>query len=247
MKVIKLALPPAPEGWVREGETVIDSGSPGVPAGDIANFHFTYTVSYRRTAGAHEEAATLEAAAAEITKRNTEAAEARLRELTKKKRETEKAVKKAQQRRETGQERKLKKQLEEIKKSIAAVPRERDHKIMEETDPLLVRDRMVEVQVTVNESAAEYPDLKAFTRPKAAFALRRDGERQGATGWNEGRTVILYGDWQEVKNNSFRLRMDQRPFSSRAQSIRIATTGDRTRTEQLLKKTDIRSILDLMK
>ncbi len=247
LTVIKTALPPAPEGWVREGETVIDRGSPSMPADDIANFHFTYSVTYRRTAGVQEETARLEAAAAEIMKRNNDAAEARLQELARNKAETEKALKKAQQRKETGRERKLKKQLEEIRKSIDAVPQERDSKIMEETEPLVVRDRMVTVQVTVNESAAEYPDLKAFTRPKAAFALRRDGEREGATGWKEGRTVILYGDWQEVKNNSFRLRMEQRPFSARAQSIRIAVAGDRARAEQFLKKTDIRSILDLMK
>jgi hypothetical protein len=101
--------------------------------------------------------------------------------------------------------------------------------------------------VLVNESAADHPDLSSFTRPKAAFALRRDSEREGATGWKEGRTVILYGDWQEVKNNSFRLRMEQRPFSARAQSVTIAVTGDRTRTDQFLKKTDIRSLLELMK
>jgi hypothetical protein len=247
LTVIRIALPPAPEGWVREGETVIDRESSPMPADDIANFHFTYSVTYRRTKGVVEEERKLEEAAAEITKRNTDSAEARVLELNKKKTEINKAIKKARERKETGRERKLKKELEEIKKSIDTVPQERDRKIAEETGPLLVRDRMIEVQVTVNESAAEYPDLKSFTRPKAAFALRRDGERQGATGWKEGRTVILYGDWQEVKNNSFRLRMEQRPFSSRAQSIRIAIAGDRARTEQFLKKTDIRSILDLMK
>ncbi len=247
LTVIKRALPPAPDGWVREGETVIDERSPVVSGDDLANFHFTYTVTYRRTVGVQEETAKLEAASAEITKRNTDAAEARLKELSKKKTETEKAVKKAQQQKETGRERKLRKQLDEIKKSIDAVQEDRDRRIREETDPLLVRDATMAVHVTVNEQSAEYPDLKAFTRPKAAFALRRDGERQGASGWTEGRTVILYGDWQEVKNNSFRLRMEQRPLSSRAQSIRIAINGDRARTEQLLKKTDMRSILDLMK
>ncbi len=244
---IKHAMPAAPEGWAREDVAVSDTEHPGIPAEDIANFHFTHAVTYRRTAGVAEETARLQAAAAEIMRRHTEAAEARLQDLKAKRAETEKAVHKAHQRRETGREGELRKQLDEIAKGIDAVPEERDRKIREETDPLIVRDTVLEVRVTVNESAAEYPDLKSFSRPKAAFALRRDGEREGPLGWKTGRTVILYGDWQEVKNNSFRLRMEPRPFSSRAQSLLIAVAGDRSRAEQFLRRTDLRSILDLMK
>ncbi len=247
LQVIKRSLPSAPEGWAREAETAIDAGSPGIPAGDIENFRFTYTVSYRRTAGVEEETAKLHRAAEEVLKRNNDEADAQLQDLKSKQADTEKEIRKAQQRKETGRERKLRKQLEEIQKSIGNVPEERDRKIRDETDPLLVRDTVLEVSVTVNESSAEYPDLRSFTRPKAAFALRKDGERAGSLGWKPGRTVVLYGDWQEVKNNSFRLRKEERPLSPRAQSILIAITGDRTRAEQFLKRTDLRSILELMK
>ncbi len=247
LHVIKRSLPSAPEGWAREAETAIEAGSSGIPASDIEGFHFTYTVSYRRTAGVGEETAKLHRAAEEVLKRNNDEAEAQLRDLMSKQADTEKDIRKAQQSKETGRERRLRKQLGEIQKSIGDVPQERDRKIREETDPLLVRDTVLEVSVTVNESFAEYPDLRSFTRPKAAFALRKDGEREGSLGWKPGRTVILYGDWQEVKNNSFRLRREERPLSPRAQSILIAITGDRTRAEQFLKRTDLRSILELMK
>ena len=247
MMVIKIAMPPVPSGWTAGDETTAEALKASLSSGDIADLHFTYAVTFLWTGDSRGEHRDREADAQAIAQRITAEAEGRTAELTRKMAETEKAIAKAKKRKEAGKERKLRKQLAELRTSAAAAAGERDRRIQEETEPLVPRDQAVEIRITVNERSADYPELSPASRPKAAFALRREGERDGLTGWREGRTVILYGDWQEVKNNSFRLRSEQRPFPTRAQSIRIDVTGDRTRTEQLLRRMNIRSILELMK
>jgi hypothetical protein len=82
--------------------------------------------------------------------------------------------------------------------------------------------------------------------PDAAFAFRREGERERATTWKEGQTLILYGQWQEEKDRVIRARPLPAPGSSKAHTIKITVTGDKGRVEQLLGQTALKTILKLL-
>lgn len=169
-----------------------------------------------------------------------------MEQLTTKKADLEKALIQSQKRKELGRERKLKKELDTIVDRLRDIPAENEQQIIRETEAYLVKDAAVTIGISLNTSEAEFPQAGAFSRHKAAFALRREGERIGTTGWKEGRSLILYGDWQEIRENVFRAGIASKPYWPDPQTI-ITAEGDRNRIDQILRKTDLKSIIGLMK
>jgi hypothetical protein len=247
LSTVRKAMPRAPEGWVVENESPIAPALPDPVTGEPGSLNYSYSITYKRVAGVQEETKRLGEAYAEIAKKSAEAAKSRLDELAGNQAEAEQSLKKAQKHKEIGRERRLKKELEEIDRKLKALAQETERKTEQEIEQFLVKDFEVVIRVFLNESSAEFPGAKAFSRPKAAFALRKEGERIGAKDWKEAQTLILYGEWQEVRLNTFRASMAQKPYWPKPQTITIAVAGERTRTDHFLKQTDLRSLLELMK
>ena len=159
----------------------------------------------------------------------------------------EKALKQAVKNKKKADEKRLRKELEEIAAKKRAIPDEMEQAILADTDDYLIRDTAITVRVAVNETAARLPQSRAFSRPKAAYALKKQGGRVGHIGWQTDQLMILYGDWDDAGNGQFRGKVDETPFSPKVRTIAVTFTGDRTRTEQFLKQMGMKDILGLMK
>lgn len=244
---IEHTLPPAPQGWTVESRTVIAPALADQVSLEPGSFRYDYAIAYKRVDGVSDEQKRLDEAAATVQKEAAEAARVRYDELMKKKTLTRQALSKAQKDKAIGNERRFKKELEELERNLNALPGETEQKILQATEPLLVKDAGLSIRLSLDEGAIAYPEAKAFTRPKVAFALRREGTRIGVTGWKETEILILYGDWQEVQPNSFRARMEKKPFGPKPQTILLSVTGDEKRTTQFLKQMGLKDIVGLMK
>ncbi len=247
LQTIKKAMSPAPEGWTVTDETVIDPNPPAAVSGDPGELRVSYSITYKRVAGIEQEKEKLKQVSADLVTRITESARAETDQLAQKKSELGKALIKAQKRKEVGRERKIKNELDAITDRLKAIAGETENKIIRETEPYLVRDTAVTITIALNTNTAEFPQAVPFSRHKAAFALRKEGEHVGPTGWKDGRSMILYGDWQEVRGNTFRADIESKPYWLKPQTIVITADGDRNRIDQLLKKTDLKTIVELMK
>ena len=244
---IERTLPPAPQGWTVESRTVIAPALPDQVSLEPGGFRYDYAIAYKRVDGVGDEQKRLDETAATVRKDADEAARARYDELMKKKTLTRQALSKAQKDKAIGNERRFKKELEELERNLSALPGETEQKILQATESLLIKDAGLLVRLSLDEDAIAYPEAKAFSRPKVAFALRREGARIGVTGWKEPEILILYGDWQEVQPNSFRARMEKKPFGPKPQTILLSVTGDEKRTTQFLKQMGLKEIVGLMK
>ncbi|MHB8844393.1 MAG: hypothetical protein ACYC7L_06545 [Nitrospirota bacterium] len=245
MLTVKTSMPPAPQGWIVESETPISPALPDQITGSAANMRFSYTVTYRRDEGVENEKSRLAEVLAEAQRKHNAAAQARTDELTKKRSDAELALKQALKKKNRVEEKKRKKELEDIKLKLSAIPGDTERAISEETDEYVVRDTMISITISVNETSAELPDGRYYSRPKAAYAVKQEGGRVGPAGWKEDRVLLLYGDWEDA-GNAFRGKVDQTP-SAKVRTIAITIAGDRSRTEQFLKKMAMRDILGLLK
>jgi hypothetical protein len=241
------AMPPAPQGWTVESRTTIAPSLPDQVSNEPGSLRYDYAITYQRVDGVSDEQKRLDETAAAVSKEVNEAAQARNKKLTTKRTLTRQAMFKAQNNQDAAKEKQFKRELVKIERDLAALPGETEQKIMQATEPLLVRDAGIAIRLSLDEGAVSYPDGKAFTRPKVAFALRREGTRMGVTGWKETEILILYGDWQEVQPNSFRARMEKKPYWSKPQTIMLSVTGDEKRTNQFLKQMGLKDIVGLMK
>jgi flagellar motor protein MotB len=197
--------------------------------------------------GVGDEQKRLDETAAAAQKEATDAATAQNKKLTTKKTLTRQALFKAQNNKDAAKEKQFKRELAKIERDLKALPVDMEQKVLQATEPLLVKDAGLLVRLSLDESAIAFPDAKAFTRPKVAFALRREGTRIGVTGWKETEVLILYGDWQEVQPNSFRARMEKKPFASKPQTVMLSVIGDENRTTKFLKQMGLKDIVGLTK
>jgi len=247
MTTVRKAMPPAPRGWVVESETPIAPVLPAQVSGEAAVLRFSYTITYKREAGVEDEKKRLDEVHAEAQKKHNEAARTQTDELVKRKTATEQALKKAAKKKKRAEEKRLKKELEEIEGNLRAIPRDTEQAIMADVDDYLVRDTGVTVRVTVNDTSAGLADARYFSRPKAAYALKKEGGRVGPAGWTADQLLILYGDWEDAGKNAFRGKVDQKPLSPQVRTITVFIAGDKSRTEQFLKQMGMKDILGMLK
>jgi len=240
-------MPPAPQGWIIEGKTVIAPSLPDQVPQEPGSLRYDYVITYKRVDGVGDEQKRLDETAAAVQKEATDAATAQGKKLTTKKTLTRQALFKAQNNKDAAKEKQFKRELAKIERDLKALPVDMEQKVLQATEPLLVKDAGLLVRLSLDESAIAFPDSKAFTRPKVAFALRKEGTRIGVTGWKETETLILYGDWQEVQPNSFRARMEKKPFGSKPQTVMLSVIGDENRTTRFLKQMGLKDIVGLTK
>jgi len=247
LTTIERAMPPAPQGWIIEGKTVIAPSLPDQVPQEPGSLRYDYVITYKRVDGVGDEQKRLDETAAAVQKEATDAATAQGKKLTTKKTLTRQALFKAQNNKDAAKEKQFKRELAKIERDLKALPVDMEQKVLQATEPLLVKDAGLLVRLSLDESAIAFPDSKAFTRPKVAFALRKEGTRIGVTGWKETEVLILYGDWQEVQPNSFRARMEKKPFGSKPQTVMLSVIGDENRTTRFLKQMGLKDIVGLTK
>jgi hypothetical protein len=247
LTVIKKAMPPAPEGWIITGETNIDNGPPVQVSGDIADLHISCMITYKRIAGVKEEQRRLDDRYAESSNRNREAAKLRIDELIQQQTETSLALRKATRRRNQPEMERLNDELEENGGKMRAIHEDVDRKISLDVEPYLVKDAEASILVSLNDTNADLSQGEPLAVPEAVHARRKEGERTGVTSWREGTMLILFGEWERMKDDRFRAKAEQPSFSSKARTITIVITGDRKRAESLIGRMNLKAILGLMK
>jgi hypothetical protein len=247
MMIVKKALPPAPAGWVTTAETRIETAPPGRGGDAVRSLRFSYVITYRRVEGLAEEEKRLDDVYRESSMRHEEEAKPQIEELLKKQTETSLKLRKAARRRNQAEVRRLNDELDENGKTMRALHEETDGKIALDVDRYLIKDAEASIRVSLNDSRAELLPGEPVSVRGAAFALRREGGPAGATIWKEGQTLVLYGDWQLERENTFRIKGEQPLFSAKAKTVCILITAEKKRAEQLFKKMDVKAILSLMK
>jgi hypothetical protein len=247
MNKVKNAMPPAPVGWVVAGETKSDPLPRSAHDQTAPFLNFIYQITYERTAGIREEKKKLNAVYRESAEKNGEAANPRIEALLKQQTTTSLALRKAARRKNQAEMQRLNDELDENGRKMRAVHEEVAEKISRDVDPYLIKDAEAIIRVAVNAEVFETGRGEPLSVPGAAFAFRLEGERTGPAAWKEGRTVILYGNWQQSGNGMFRAQVQRTSVAVKAQTIKITLTGDKKRTEELLKQLDKKSILSLMK
>lgn len=247
LTVIKKSLPPAPPGWVVVGEMKVDASPPEKAMDTMRSLRFSCSISYKRVEGLQEERTRLDDAYRESSSRHEETVKPLIEELLKKQTGTSLKLRKAMRRKNQPEVQRLNDELDENGKTMRALHEETDGKIALDMENHLIKDAEASIRVSLNDNEAELLHGEPVSVRGAAFALRREGGRTGATDWNEGRTLILYGDWRQERENAFRAEGEQQPFAPKAKTVKILITGDKKRVEQLLKKMDVKAILSLMK
>ena len=247
LTTVRNAMPRAPQGWIVEGETPVALLLPEQVTEDAGRLRTVYEIRYARIDGVEAEKKRLDEVYTEAKKTHGEAAKAQADELAKKQAEAEKALKQAVKNKKKAEEKRLRKELEETAAKQRAIQADMEQAIRADTDEYLIRDTAITVRVEINPAAAGLPQSRAFSRPKAAYALKKEGGRVGPTGWQTDQLMILYGDWDDAGNGQFRGKVDETPFSPKVRTITVTFTGDRTRTEQFLKQMGMKDILGLMK
>lgn len=248
MTVVKRAMPSVPLGWTVESETPVPSSLPDLIAGDPGKLWFSYAITYKRTAADIErDRKRLDESIAEARKTIESENAARTTELTKQRLETENALAKTANRKNQADEKRLRKELDEINGKLLALAEESEKAVIRETEEHLVRDTSFTVRVTINATTASFPDARYFSRPKAAYALKKEGGRVGLTGWKPDQVLLLYGDWEDARQDTFRGKAELRPFSSRVRTIAIMMEGDPLRMDQFYKHAGMRDLLGMMK
>jgi hypothetical protein len=247
MTVVKKAMPPAPQGWIIESETPIALALPDRVPADGIKLRFSYAISYKRVADVENERKRLEEVLVEARKNFQDNAKARTTMLTKKRAEAEEARKKAAKKKDHPQEKRLKKELEDIDVRLSTISEETERAIAAETEDYLVRDTVLKVRLTVNDTTAAFPDGRYFSRPRAAYALKKEGGRVGLTGWRQDQVLLLYGEWDDAGKDTFRGKVEQQPFSRKVRTIAIAIESDPSRMDEFLKQVGMKDILGMLK
>ncbi len=242
LTIVKKALPPAPPGWVVAGEIKTDTKPHEKAADGMRSLRFSCFISYKRVEGLQEERKRLDEAYRESSRRHEEAAKPQIEMLLKKQTETSLKLRKATRRKNHQEVQRLNDELDENGKTMRALHEETDRKIALDMENYLIKDSEASILVSLNDNGAELLHGELVSVRGAALALRREGERTGATAWREGQTLILYGDWQQERENAFRAKVEQQPFALKAKTVQILITGEKRRVEQLLKKMDVKAI-----
>ncbi len=245
LKEVKKAMPPAPAGWTVAGESKIDPLPQST--GATQPYRFTYQIQYRRVAGIKEEENKLTEVFTESSERHGEEVNALINDLLKHQTETSLALRKATRRRNQKEMQRLNDELDENGRKMSAIHEDVDKRISHDVDSYLIKDAEAVITIIVNDEWVEALNGDPIPVPDAAFAFRWKGERKGPMLWQEGRTVILYGDWQQVGKGVFRGRVLHTPLNAKVQTIKMTITGDKNRAGELLKQMDRKAILSLMK
>lgn len=240
---VKKAMPPPPEGWIAASDNVLPEPVPG----DSNQVHFHYQIIFRRVTGVQKEKKQLDDAFAESSRKHNEEARPLIEKIIDQQSKTARALLKATRNKNQTQIQRLNEELDENGRKMKALHDDIEEKIDREVEPYLVKDAEASIKVSINDTIAVLPAGKLFTSPATAFAIRKEGGRVGATGWNEGQIVLLYGDWQQESQDVFRATINQLVFAPKAKTIKIELSGDRKRMDELLKQMDINAILSLMK
>jgi hypothetical protein len=244
---VKKALPPAPPGWVVAGEMKLDAAPYEKAMDKMRSLRFSCVIFYRRVEGLQEKRKRLDDAYRESSSRHEEAVKPLIEELLKKQTETSLKLRKATRHRNQPEVQRLNGELDENGKTMRALHEETDRKIAVDMENYLIKDSEASIRVSLNDDKAELLKGEPVSVRGAPFALRREGERAGATAWKEGQTLILYGDWMQEGERGFRAKGEQQPFAPKAKTVKILLTGEKKRSEQLLEKMDVKAILSLMK
>ena len=181
------------------------------------------------------------------SERHGEEANAQIDDLLRQQTATSLALRKATRRKNQAEIQRLNDELDENGRKMHAIHEDVDTKISRDVDQYLIKDAEAGIDIVVNDEWAETVYGEPVSVSGAAFAFRREGERKGPMVWQEGKIIILFGDWQQAGNGVFRGQVLQRPQSQKVQTIKITITGDRNRAAELLKQMDRKSILSLMK
>jgi hypothetical protein len=240
---VKNAMPAEMAGWVKASESTLPVMTPG----EMSRLHFQHLVIYKRVAGVDEEQKRLKNIYAQSSRKHEEEARTAIEELIDQQSETASALRKATKRKNQSEIDRLNNELDENGRKMSALHKDVDDEIAHDVEPYLVKDAEASIRVSVNYTYAEFPAAEPFIRPKAAFALRKEGEKIGATGWNEGQIMLLYGDWQKAGEDSYRANIDLPPFTSSVKTISIVISGKKERIDDLLQRMDLNTILSLMK
>ncbi len=246
LRIIKKAMPPAPKGWIVESEASIESQLTASTMSGPGSRQNSYIITYKRTADIAAEMAKLDAAYEISRKKHQEEAGDRLSVLEKKRSDNETALQKAKKSGNKTESHKLSTSLDEIRRQQEAVTQEIAKKVMIDTEPFLVKDASITIRVLLNEEAAEFPSGKGFRGQRAAFTLRKEGEREGDRGWKEPQTFLLYGNWREVSHDRFVAKMQDYRYVPKVQTIMLLISGDPSRVDEFLALMNMRSILNLM-
>jgi len=247
MTLLQKALPPAPAGWVVASDTRNIRQPAELVSADRRFLRARTQIAYKRIEGVKAEQRHLEVAYAESQKRHKEAAKPLIDELIKQQTETSLKLRTATRRRNAAEEKRLNDELEENGRKMRALHEEMDKAIRQDVEPYLVKDAEASLLVSVNDSWVEFPQSETLSQPQAAFAFQQEGERTGATTWREGRTLILYGDWQAAKPGAFQAKGERQALDPKARTIVVLATGDRKRVEELLKQMDLKAVQKLLR
>ncbi len=244
---LKQAMPLAPAGWTIAGETKSGPLPQSTNAGPNYPYRFTYQIQYKRVAGMKDEKKRLNEVYTESSERHGEEANAQINDLLRQQTTTSLALRKATRRKNQAEMQRLNDELDENGRKMHAIHEDVDNKISRDVDQYLIKDAEAVVDIVVNDEWAEAANNEPVSVTGAAFAFRRVGERKGPTIWQEGKTIILFGDWQQAGNGVFRGHVPHETQSVKAQTIKIIITADRNRATELLKQMDRKAILSLMK
>ncbi len=243
---IKKAMPTAPVGWTVASETKINSLTESEIDEANQSYHFTYQIRYKRITGIKEEKKRLYEVYTESSERHGEEANAQINELLKQQTATSLALRKATRRKKQAEIQRLNAELVENGRKMHAIHEDVDNKISRDVDKYLLKDTEAIIDIVVNGENAEDIYGEPVSISKAAFAIRRKGEQTGPLIWQEGKTVILFGDWQQVGIGVFKGHVLQKSQNKKVQTIKITITGARNRVVELLSQMDKTALLSLM-
>jgi hypothetical protein len=247
LNIVKKAMPTAPVGWTVAGETKIDS-FPESEIGEVSqSYRFTYQIQYKRITGIKEEKKKLNEVYTESSERHGEEANAQINDLLRRQTATSLALRKATRHKNQAEIERLNDDLEENGRKMRAIHEDVEKKISHDVDQYLLKDTEASIDIKVNDEKAEDVNGEPVSISESAFAFRREGERKGPIIWQEGKTVILFGNWQQVGIGVFRGYVQHRPQNQKAETIIITICGARDRAMELLNQMDKKAILSLMK
>ncbi len=240
---VKKAMPPAPQGWIKTSENVLQE-----PVSKQTNqIRFHYQITFKRVTDVQKDKTRLNDVFAESSRRHNEEARPLIEKLIGQQSETASALRKATRKRNQAEIQRLNDELDRNGEKMKALHDDIEKKIALEVEPYLVKDAEASIKVSINDTIAVLPAGEIFTRSDTTLAIRQEGSRIGTTGWKEGQIMLLYGDWHQESQNVFRVKIDQPPVATKVNTIKISLSGNRKRTDELLKQIDIKAILSLMK
>ncbi len=244
---MKKAMPTAPPGWVVAGETIIDSFPGSENDAARQSYHFAYQIQYRRVTGVKEEKKKLNEVYIESSERHGEEANTQINDLLRQQTAAALALRKATRHKNQAEIERLNDELEDNGRKMRAIHEDVDNKIGRDVAPYLLKDTEAIIEIVEDDEKVEGLYGEPLSVSNAVFAFRSEGEQKGPMIWQEGKTVVLFGPWQQAGNGVYRCDILHKHQSQRAQSIKITITGARNRALELLNQMDQNALLSLIK